>query len=176
MSGLPQLPEFHLLLVPEPAAPDPQALRADEQQHIAALLARYEQEEGSLQVGYQACCPSVLPDAAEQVHCDCAACPYCLVSQVCRRHSWVLHLIMITYDARCARMRVAEQVEEASGSGAAEGTWAGEGYEKASQLSADTAFHRYAKQLRRQPGQCLRLAGGAGKLLWPQSTPPSLHR
>ena len=51
MSDLPQLPAFHLLLVPEPAVPDQQALRADEQQHIAALLAQYELEEGSLQVG-----------------------------------------------------------------------------------------------------------------------------
>lgn len=67
-------------------------------------------------------------------------------------------------------------MEEASGSGAAEGTWAGEGYEKASQLSADAAFHRYAKQLRRQPDQCLRLAAGDSKLLWPQSKPPPLER
>ena len=68
------------------------------------------------------------------------------------------------------------QVEEASSSGAAEGTWAGEGYEKASQLSADAAFHRYGKQLRRQPDQCLRLASSTGKLLWPQSKPPCLER
>lgn len=64
------------------------------------------------------------------------------------------------------------QVEEAAASGAGgEGTWAGESYEKASALSPDAAFHRFAKRLRRRPEQCARSAAGQD-VLWPKSKAP----
>jgi hypothetical protein len=65
--------------------------------------------------------------------------------------------------------------EASSSELAAEGTWAGEGYEKASALSPDAAFHRYAKRLRRHPQQCAR-SSPARELLWPKSKAPPLER
>jgi hypothetical protein len=48
LDGLPLLPEFHLVLGPEPDANG--QLKSSEQEHIEALLAQYQQEEGIPQV------------------------------------------------------------------------------------------------------------------------------
>lgn len=151
LSGLPQLPEFHLLWEPEPAAPERPALQPGEQQHIAALLAQYEHEEGSLQV----CCH---PASIKHLHRIT-----CMQTHVRKSLLWLMHAQV--------------QMGEASSSevAAAEGTWAGEGYEKASALSPDAAFHRFAKRLRRHPQQCAR-AGPSCELLWPKSNAPPSER
>ncbi len=46
--GAPALPEFHLVLAPEPDA-DGQ-LKSSEQEHVKALLALYQREEGAPEV------------------------------------------------------------------------------------------------------------------------------
>lgn len=49
LDDLPMLPEFHLLLTPEPDAVGKQ-MKSKEQQHIESLLAEYQQQEGLEQV------------------------------------------------------------------------------------------------------------------------------
>ena len=57
LSSLPQLPEFQLHWEPEAGAPAQPVLQPGEERHIAALLAQYQREEGSLQVA--ACHPCI---------------------------------------------------------------------------------------------------------------------
>ena len=73
LADLPALPEFHLVLEAEPEANSVQPLTGIEQSHIEGLLARYHEEEHTVEVSALCACQTLQSDhlllfRAWQVH------------------------------------------------------------------------------------------------------------